>query len=325
MIINPTTPATPAPELVTFLRSDLPDLSILPFVRPEDSTESARPTSTPSSEVGDPLTQYLDQATRWPRLEAEEEFRLGRIIKAGRDAEGNLTPEAWAARDQLVSANLRLVYHIAKQFNVGRDETMDLISPGHLGLMQAAHKYDAAFGYRFSTYAYWGIRSTIISELNFSQRTVRLPKNVQEQLTKLRQSTERLLQALGREATDTELETDLSWSAEKLAEMQCFQQRGCSLDAPLGEDSECTLGATLKDEDAENPLQAALRADDIELLRQLFTLLTDREGEILRLRNGIGGPTETLDAIGQRFHVSRERIRQLEECALRKLRLAARS
>lgn len=320
MLINPTPTATTDALLTPDRTSEI--LSVgeihLESTLGLDATPAAENTETKDS-----VTQYLDLAARWPRLDAAEELRLGRLVKAGRDADGNLTAEAKVAHDLLVTSNLRLVYHAARQYTATREEAVELTGAGHLALMQAARKYDADKSFRFSTYAYWGIRSAIMAELNFTRRTVRLPKNIQEQLAKLRKESARLRQELSREPDDTELETALSWSAEKLAEMQGHQQYGCSLDAPIGEEHETTLGDTLKDDATESPLEATIRNDEIACLYGVLSLLPEREREIVLLRNGIGGPEETLEAIGERFNVSRERIRQLEEGAMRKLRQAA--
>ncbi len=328
MTINliPHTPRPHTSPLLSSLRSDLPDLGRLSFSRVDaEAILGQAEIDVTVNEGGDALTRYLDQASRWPRLEAADELQLGREIKAGTDAQGNLNAAAQIAFDRLVCANLRLAYHAASQTHVKRDELMELINAGNLALLTAARQFDAELGNRFSTYAYWGIRSAVLGELNFLRRTVRLPRNVHEQLSKMRKTTERLRQEKNALPSDAELAQALGCSREKLTELQCLQQSGQSLDAPIGaEDSDLTFGDRLEDEDALNPALAALFADDSALLYKLLSGLTEREQDVIRRRHGLNGEIETLDAIGRQQGVSRERIRQIEEIAMRKLRLAAR-
>jgi RNA polymerase primary sigma factor len=316
-MINNITPRTAKPDALTsLLRSDLPDLG-------EIQVSLVAPAPDRSVEA-DSLTQFLNEANRWPRLIAEEELRLGRLIKAGKDEAGNLTPSAQAAFFELVNRNLRLSYHAAKQMRVPREEMMDLISAGNCALLDAARDFDADLGHRFSTYAFWGIRSAVMKELNFLRRTVRLPRNLHEQLSKLRKAEATLLQELGREPVEEEISDMLGWSPEKITELRSYQQHGQSLDAPLGEESDTTLGDTLKDEDAATPAAQAEAADFKDALREILAQLTPRELEVTRLRHGLDGEELTLDAIGQLQGVSRERIRQIEAAALRKLHLGIR-
>jgi RNA polymerase primary sigma factor len=164
----------------------------------------------------------------------------------------------------------------------------------------------------------------VFRHLNFLRRTVRLPRNLHEQMAKLRKTEAALLQKTGREATEAELSAALEWSSEKIAELRCYQQHGQSLDAPIGEDSETTLGDTLADPEASTPAAYAEAADRREALAEVMAQLTPRELEVIRLRAGLDGEELTLDAIGQRHGVSRERIRQIEAEARRKLRLGIR-
>jgi len=297
--------------LTSLLRSVLPDLG--------DIQVSVVETSPDRSGEADSLTLFLNKANRWPRLAAEEELHLGRLIKAGKDLDGNLTPAAQTAFDELVNRNLRLSYHAAKQMRVPREEMMELISAGNFALLGAARDFDADLGHRFSTYAFWGIRSAIMRELNFLRRTVRLPRNLHEQLSKLRKAEAKLIQELGREPEEEEIAAVLAWSPEKITELRSFQQHGQSLDAPLGEESDTTFGDTLKDEDATTPAAHAEAADFKDALHEVLAQLTPRELEVTRLRHGLDGEELTLDAIGQLQGVSRERIRQIEAAALRKL------
>lgn len=311
-MINNITPRTAKPDALTsLLRSDLPDLGAIQV--------SLVPPSPAQSGEADDLTRFLNEANRWPRLEAADEFRLGRAIKAGKDAAGELTPAAQAAFDELVHRNLRLSYHAAKQMRVPREEMMELVSAGNYALLAAARDFDADLGHRFSTYAFWGIRSAVMRELNFLRRTVRLPRNLHEQLSKLRKAEAALTQELGREPTEEEASASLGCTPEKIIELRAYQQHGQSLDAPLGEDGDATFGDTLKDEEAATPAAHAEAADRQDALREVLAQLTPRELEVIRLRHGLDGAELTLDAIGQLQGVSRERIRQIEAVALRKL------
>jgi RNA polymerase primary sigma factor len=274
----------------------------------------------PLAPEADALTRYLDQAARWPRLEAADEFRLGHLIKSGRRPDGTLTPEAQAAHDTLVNCNLRLSHHAASKLRVPREELMELISAGNVALLAAAGDFNADLGHRFSTYAYWGIRSAIFRELNFLRRTVRLPRNLHEQLARLRKVEEATRQALGRAPTDIELAAALACSPEKLTELQCYAYHGQSLDAPLSAENETTLGDSLADSEATTPATAAERADQQDALNEVLAQLTPRELTVIRRRHGLDGAEETLDAIGRDERVSRERIRQIEAVAFRKLR-----
>jgi RNA polymerase primary sigma factor len=310
-------PRTAKPDALTsLLRSDLPDLSGF-------QVRLIEPTPARSDEA-DSLTRFLNEANRWPRLEAEEELRLGRLIKAGKDSAGDLTPSAQAAFEELVNRNLRLTYHAAKQMRVPREEMMELVSAGNLALLSAARAFDADLGHRFSTYAFWGIRSAVMRELNFLRRTVRLPRNLHEQLSKLRKAEAALVQEFGREPTEEEVASALGCTPEKITELRAYQQHGQSLDAPLGEESDTTFGETLKDEGAATPAAHAEAADSKDALREVLAQLTPRELEVTRLRHGLDGEELTLDAIGQLQGVSRERIRQIEAVALRKLHLGIR-
>ena len=302
--------------LTSLLRSDFPDLGEIEV--------SLLETAPDRSGEADSLTVYLNQAARWPRLSAEEELALGHRIKAGKLADGDLTPAAQAAFDEMVNRNLRLSYHAAKQMRVPREEIIELIAAGNVALMEAARAFDADLGHRFSTYAFWGIRSAVFRHLNFLRRTVRLPRNLHEQMAKLRKAEAALLQETGREATEAELSAALDWTPEKIVELRCYQQHGQSLDAPIGEDSDTTFGDTLADPEAATPAAYAEAADRREALAEVMAQLTPRELEVIRLRAGLDGEELTLDAIGQRHGVSRERIRQIEAEAIRKMRLIIR-
>jgi RNA polymerase primary sigma factor len=207
---------------------------------------------------------------------------------------------------------------------VPREEIIELIAAGNVALMEAARAFDADLGHRFSTYAFWGIRSAVFRHLNFLRRTVRLPRNLHEQMAKLRKAEAALRQETGREPTEAELATRLKCTPEKIVELRCYQQHGQSLDAPIGEDSETTFGDTLADREAPTPAVAAEASDRQAALAEVMAQLTPRELEVIRLRAGLDGEELTLDAIGRRHGVSRERIRQIEAEAIRKMRLIIR-
>ncbi len=316
-MINNITPRTAKPDALTsLLRSDLPDLGEIQVSLVETSPDRRG--------EADSLTVFLNQAASWPRLGAADEFRLGRIIKSGKAADGTLNATAQAALTELVNCNLRLTYHAAKRMRVPREEMMDLISAGTFALRVAAGEFDADLGHRFSTYAFWGIRSAVTRELNFLRRTVRLPRNLHEQLSKLRQAEAALVQELGREPTEEEIAQVIGGDADRVTELRSYQQYGQSLDAPIGEESETTFGDTLPDHEAGRPVDHAETADRLEALKEVLAQLTPRELEVIRLRHGLDCEEHTLDAIGQRHGVSRERIRQIEAAALRKMFLGIR-
>ena len=298
--------------LTSLLRSDFPDLGEIEV--------SLLETAPDRSGEADSLTVYLNQAARWPRLSADEELALGHRIKAGKHADGSLSPAGQAAFDELVSRNLRLTYHAAKLIRVPREEMIELVAAGNFALMEAARAFDADLGHRFSTYAFWGIRSAVFRHLNFLRRTVRLPRNLHEQMAKLRKAEAALLQETGREATEAELSAVLDWTPEKIVELRCYQQHGQSLDAPIGEDSDTTFGDTLADPEASTPAAYAEASDRQAALTEVMAQLTPRELEVIRARAGLDGEELTLDAIGRRHGVSRERIRQIEAEAIRKMR-----
>jgi RNA polymerase primary sigma factor len=298
--------------LTSLLRSDFPELGEIEVTLTE--------TAPDRSGEADSLTVYLNQAARWPRLCPEEELALGHRIKAGKQADGSLTPAGQAAFDELVNRNLRLTYHAAKLIRVPREEMLELVAAGNFALLEAARAFDADLGHRFSTYAFWGIRSAVFRHLNFLRRTVRLPRNLHEQMAKLRKAEAALLQKTGREATEAELSAALEWTPEKIVELRCYQQHGQSLDAPIGEDSDATFGDTLADPEAATPAAYAEAADRQAALAEVMAQLTPRELEVIRARAGLDGEELTLDAIGRRHGVSRERIRQIEAEAIRKMR-----
>ncbi|MEN9814032.1 MAG: hypothetical protein RLZZ412_14 [Verrucomicrobiota bacterium] len=272
----------------------------------------------------DGLGDYLRRACHRDKLEPAEETALGRALRAGRRTDGSFTPAARLAYDEFVERNLRLVVYFAKRFARSRDDLLDLISAGNLGLMTATQKFDPERGIRFSTFAAWDIHSQIVAEVRQRHRPVHLPRNLHEQLTAARRAEAELTQQLGREPTETEVSLELGWAPGHLTDLRRLTQAGVSLDAPPENDGGLTLADRLKDEEATDPAHAAERSDRASFARALLDHLDGRERRILCLRHGIGTDHEwTLEEIGAALGVTRERVRQLEGIALQKLRTEA--
>ncbi|MGA0133197.1 MAG: sigma-70 family RNA polymerase sigma factor [Opitutales bacterium] len=268
----------------------------------------------------DGLGRYCAEALNHDALDAQEELRLGRAISAGRKGGEIVGEQAKSAFQRLTACNLRLVCHVVtKEFSVDRALREELIAAGNLGLAIAAQRYDAGFGTRFSTYAYMHIRSKVFAALNQERRTVHLPRNIHESLAKLRTARGQLTQSLGRPPEQEELAAELRWPTEKVVQHLCHEQYPASLDAPVGEDDGATFGQTLADDSAETPAEAAGRSSDIERVRRALDELPPRDADVLRMREGIGGPEMTLEQIGGRLGVTRERARQVEQRARRRL------
>lgn len=267
----------------------------------------------------DGLAHYIGSALGHDKLDAQEEVRLGRAIAAGRHGEEIRGAEALRALDRLAACNLRLVYHVAREFSVDRATRDELIGAGNLGLMIAARRFDVSFGHRFSTFAYWHIRSKVLGALNQDRRTVHLPRNIHESLSRLRSAREQLTQRLGRAPEDEELAAELGWTPERVVEHLCYEQYPASLEAPVGEDEAITLGQTLADDSAETPAEAASRSSEVERVRQAIARLPEREAFVIRRREGIGSAPMTLEEVGRELGVTRERARQLESRARRML------
>ncbi|MGE5397410.1 MAG: RNA polymerase sigma factor RpoD [Chitinophagales bacterium] len=267
-------------------------------------------------EIDDPVRMYLKEIGRVPLLSADEEIQLAERIEEG-DEE---------AKRKLVEANLRLVVSIAKRY-VGRGMLfLDLIQEGNLGLMKAVEKFDYQKGFKFSTYATWWIRQAITRAIADQARTIRIPVHMVETINKLSRVQRNLLQRLGREPSPAEVAEEMDISVERVMEIMKVAQEPVSLETPIGEEDDSHLGDFITDEDAESPEESASFVLLREHLDGILQTLTDREEKVLRLRFGLDdGKPRTLEEVGQEFGVTRERIRQIEAKALRKLRHPSRS
>jgi RNA polymerase primary sigma factor len=266
--------------------------------------------------IDDPVRMYLKEIGRVPLLTWPEEVALAKRIEAG-------DPEA---RRKLTEANLRLVVSIAKRY-VGRGmHLLDLIQEGNLGLLKAVEKFDYRKGYKFSTYATWWIRQAITRAIADQARTIRIPVHMVETINKLMRVERQLLQELGRQPTPAEIAKEMGIEESKVREIQKIAQEPVSLETPIGEEEDSHLGDFIPDEDALAPAEAASMRLLKEQLEDVLDTLTDREEEVLRLRFGLDdGKARTLEEVGRVFGVTRERIRQIEAKALRKLRHPSRS
>ena len=267
-------------------------------------------------EIDDPVRMYLKEIGRVPLLTAEQEIDLAHRIENGDED----------AKKQLVEANLRLVVSIAKRY-VGRGMLfLDLIQEGNLGLMKAVEKFDYRKGFKFSTYATWWIRQAITRAIADQARTIRIPVHMVETINKLSRVQRNLLQTLGREPTPFEVAMEMDIPVDRVIEIMKVAQEPVSLETPIGEEDDSHLGDFITDEDAESPEESASFVLLREHLDTILNTLTDREEKVLRLRFGLDdGRPRTLEEVGQEFGVTRERIRQIEAKALRKLRHPSRS
>jgi len=266
--------------------------------------------------IDDPVRMYLKEIGRVQLLTAENEVELARRIEEG-DEE---------AKRRLAEANLRLVVSIAKRY-VGRGMLfLDLIQEGNLGLIKAVEKFDYRKGYKFSTYATWWIRQAITRAIADQARTIRIPVHMVETINKLIRVQRHLLQELGREPTAEEIAEEMDVSVERVREILKVAQEPVSLETPIGEEEDSHLGDFIEDEDAPAPAEAASYLLLREQIGEVLSSLTPREQRVLELRFGLDdGRARTLEEVGQVFGVTRERIRQIEAKALRKLRHPSRS
>ena len=266
--------------------------------------------------VDDPVRMYLKEIGKVPLLSLDEETELAKKMVEGDEI----------ARKKLAEANLRLVVSIAKRY-VGRGMMfLDLIQEGNLGLIKAVEKFDYNKGYKFSTYATWWIRQAITRAIADQARTIRIPVHMVETINKLIRESRRLLQELGREPTPDELAKELNMTYEKVREIMKIAQEPVSLETPIGEEEDSHLGDFIPDEDAPAPAEAASYMLLREQLTDVLDTLTSREARVLKLRFGLeDGRSRTLEEVGKEFNVTRERIRQIEAKALRKLRHPSRS
>ena len=300
-----------------------------------------------SFNIDDPVRMYLKEIGKVPLLTADQEVELATVMSAGREAEarvaqaeadGSAIPEAEMAelkkqikagekaKQQLAEANLRLVVSIAKRY-VGRGMLfLDLIQEGNLGLIKAVEKFDYTKGYKFSTYATWWIRQAITRAIADQARTIRIPVHMVETINKVIRVSRQLLQELGHDPSPEEISAEMNMPVDKVREILKIAQEPVSLETPIGEEEDSHLGDFIPDEAASEPSEAASFTLLKEQLVDVLGTLTPREEKVLKLRFGIeDGRTRTLEEVGKEFNVTRERIRQIEAKALRKLRHPSRS
>ncbi len=291
-----------------------PDLSELESIEEVDIENSL--TDLDGINIDDPVRMYLREIGRIPLLTYEEELELAEKIMKG-DEE---------AKQKLAESNLRLVVSIAKKY-LGRGMLfLDLIQEGNMGLIKAVEKFDYSKGYKFSTYATWWIRQAITRAIADQARTIRIPVHMVETINKLIRTSRHLLQRLGREPTPEELSEELEMPIERVMEIQKIAQDPVSLETPIGEEDDSHLGDFIPDDDSPAPQDSAAYTLLKEQLEEVMNTLTPREAKVLKLRFGLeDGKARTLEEVGREFEVTRERIRQIEAKALRKLRHPSRS
>lgn len=264
----------------------------------------------------DPVRLYLKEIGKVPLLSLEEEALLAQKMEAGDEA----------AKDRLVESNLRLVVSIAKRYTGRGMQFLDLIQEGNLGLMKAVEKFDYRKGYKFSTYATWWIRQAITRAIADQSRTIRIPVHMVENINRLIRTSRQLVQELGREPTMEEIAQKMDMPVERVQEIRKISQDPVSLETPVGEEEDSHLGDFIQDNQVTVPVEEATFKLLQEQLREALSTLTEREQTVLRMRFGLDdGKPRTLEEVGRDFHVTRERIRQIEAKALRKLRHPSRS
>lgn len=301
--------------------------------------------STYTARVDDPVKMYLADIIQIPLLTAEQEVDLARKISFGREAreqleymrqEDLLSPEdeeelqhvieiADIAKHKLVEANFRLVVHMAKKFDKGSVAFMDLIQEGNLGLMRAADKFEYERGFKFSTYATWWIRQGIARSIADQGRTIRIPVHMNETINKMGRIQRQLTQEFGRDPLDEEIGKEMGITAEKVQYIKRISREPMSLENPVGEEEDSSLADFISDPTARTPEDHMIDEALITALNEALETLTDREEKVLRMRYGLlDGKNYTLEEVGREFGVTRERIRQIESKALRKLRSPSR-
>ena len=295
---------------------DIPDEELLLSDEDEVDMENLDLSIPDGISIEDPVRMYLKEIGKVPLLSAEEEIELAKRMENG-DQE---------AKKRLAEANLRLVVSIAKRY-VGRGMLfLDLIQEGNLGLIKAVEKFDYRKGYKFSTYATWWIRQAITRAIADQARTIRIPVHMVETINKLIRVSRQLLQELGREPTPEEISEEMGMPVDRVRELLKISQEPVSLETPIGEEEDSHLGDFIQDDNVPVPAEAASFTLLREQLVEVLGTLTEREQKVLRLRFGLDdGRARTLEEVGKEFNVTRERIRQIEAKALRKLRHPSRS
>ena len=303
-------------EIIDDFGDDLLDSISMDIDMPKGYDSSLLATDSKNIVIDDPVKVYLKDIGRVPLLQPEEEIELAIRIKDN-DQE---------AKDRLTKANLRLVVSIAKRY-VGRGMMfLDLIQEGNLGLIKAVDKFDYTKGFKFSTYATWWIRQAITRAIADQGRTIRIPVHMVETINKVKKTSNMLLHRDGRDPTPEDIADELGMPVEKVRDILRISQEPVSLETPIGEEEDSHLGDFIPDEDALSPADAAAMTFLKSKVNEVLETLTPREAEVLRLRFGLkDGTPQTLEEVGKAFNVTRERIRQIEAKALRKLRHPSRS
>lgn len=281
----------------------------LDYTEDEEDYEKGAP-------VDDPVKIHLREIGRIPLLTAEEEVELAQKISEGNDE----------ARERLIVANMRLVVSIAKHY-VGRGmPLLDLIQEGYSGLIKAVEKFDHTKGYKFSTYATWWIRQAITRAIADQARTIRIPVHMVETISKVKKAQNYLLNKIGHEPTVDEISVELNMKPDEVRKVMRIAQDPVSLEAPVGEEEDSYLGDFIPDEDAPAPIDSAMKSVFKDELNKALDTLPEREREVLKFRYGVGyDRAHTLEEVGRQFKVTRERIRQIESKALRKLKTQSKS
>ena len=272
--------------------------------------------------ISDPVRLYLRECGSNPLLSAEEEMRLAKLIERGKhkDATEEEKEEAKAAKKEMANANLRLVVSIAKKYPGRGMPFLDLIQEGNIGLLKAVDKFDYTKGYKFSTYATWWIRQAITRAIADQAKTIRVPVHMVETINKVVRARRTLTQELGREPSNKEIAEMLGEDEDRVTEIMSFSQDPVSMEAPVGDEDDSHLGDFVQDSNALSPEENAIAEMRNKQISLAMKDLTDREQEVITLRFGLdGNQPHTLEEVGQMFHVTRERIRQIEAKALRKL------
>ena len=310
-------------DLIGTAELDNPTLSEMRAIEDEGidvSNENIEDIDDSNVKLDDPIRMYLKEIGKIKLLSPEEELEVAKKMVEGSEQEKD------AARKRMSEANLRLVVSIAKRY-VGRGmQLLDLIQEGNLGLMKAVEKFDYTKGYKFSTYATWWIRQSITRAIADQARTIRIPVHMVETINRVLRTSHSMVQKLGREPTTTEIAQELHMEVSKVEEILKIAQEPVSLETPIGEEEDSHLGDFIQDDEASQPSEEASYTLLREQLEEVLSTLTPREEQVLRMRFGlVDGKPHTLEEVGKEFDVTRERIRQIESKALRKLRHPSRS